>query len=95
VQLSRLCFRALIEVLLGTGARISDILSLDRANVLFERHEAKIIGKGNKERIIFFTERSLEGSSHLMWKIENAVSGSLRSVESSPSAASANVRDQP
>jgi site-specific recombinase XerD len=56
----RLAFRALAEVLLGTGARISEVLSLDRASIHFDRREAKIIGKGNKERILFFTERSIE-----------------------------------
>lgn len=60
VPLPRLCSRALAEVLLGTGARISEILSLDRANVSFERREAKVVGKGNKERTLFFTERALE-----------------------------------
>jgi integrase/recombinase XerD len=60
VPLSRLCFRALVEVLLGTGARISEVLSFDRASVLMDRREAKIVGKGSKERTLFFTERSLE-----------------------------------
>jgi len=58
--LPRLCFRALAEVLLGTGARISEILALDRAHVNLERREAKAVGKGNKERTLFFNERSLE-----------------------------------
>src|SRR5437867_8239673 len=33
IPLARLRFRALVEVLLGTGARISEILSLDRRDV--------------------------------------------------------------
>lgn len=60
VSLTRLRFRALVEVLLGTGARISEVLSLDRSDVNLERKEAKIIGKGNRERMLFFTDRSLE-----------------------------------
>jgi integrase/recombinase XerD len=60
VTFSRLRFRALVEVLLGTGARISEILSLDRSDVSLEHREAKIVGKGNKQRTLFFTERSLE-----------------------------------
>lgn len=60
VALSKLRFRALVEVLLGTGARIAEILSLDRYKVDFERREARIIGKGNKERTIFFTDLALE-----------------------------------
>lgn len=52
-------FRALVEVLLGTGMRISEALSLNRKSINWEKREAKIIGKGNKERTVFFTERSL------------------------------------
>ncbi len=59
VPLTRLRFRALVEVLLGTGARISEVLSLNRSDIHRERKEAKIIGKGNKERMLFFTDRAL------------------------------------
>lgn len=60
VLFSRLRFRALVEVLLGTGARISEILALDRSDVNMQHREAKIVGKGNKQRTLFFTERSLD-----------------------------------
>ena len=60
VYMGGLRFRTLVEVLLGTGMRISEALSLDRDTVNFEKAEAKIVGKGNKERTIFFTPRSLE-----------------------------------
>ncbi len=60
VPVGRVRFRALVEVLLGTGARISEILSLDRSDVDFERKQAKIIGKGRKQRVLFFTDRVLE-----------------------------------
>lgn len=53
-------FRTLVEVLLGTGMRIGEAISLNRKSINWERKEAKIIGKGNKERTIFFTKRSLE-----------------------------------
>jgi integrase/recombinase XerD len=52
-------FRALVEVLLGTAMRIGEVLSLNRADIDFERKEARVIGKGNKERVVFFTDRSL------------------------------------
>lgn len=53
-------FRALVEVLLGSAMRISEVLSLERASIDFDRREAKIVGKGNKERVVFFTDRALE-----------------------------------
>jgi len=52
-------FRTIVEVLLGTGARISEALAIDRSNIDFDKKEVKIIGKGNKERTLFFSERSL------------------------------------
>ncbi|HWZ30747.1 MAG TPA: tyrosine-type recombinase/integrase [Bryobacteraceae bacterium] len=52
-------FRALVEGLLGSAMRISELLSLDRDRIDFSRREARIIGKGNKERTVFFTVRAL------------------------------------
>jgi site-specific recombinase XerD len=60
VPIARLRLRAITEVLLGTGARISEVISLDRRSLIVDRREAKIIGKGNKQRTIFFTEESME-----------------------------------
>ena len=40
-----------MEVLLGTGVRISEALSLKRTSVNFQTGEATIVGKGNKERV--------------------------------------------
>jgi integrase/recombinase XerD len=52
-------FRVLVEVLLGTGARISEALSLRRTSINFQTGEATIIGKGNKEWVLFFSPRAL------------------------------------
>jgi integrase/recombinase XerD len=54
-----LCFRALVEVLLGTGMRISEALSLKRSSIDMQTGEASVIGKGNKERTVFFSPRAL------------------------------------
>ena len=51
--------RAIVETLLGSAMRISEALSLNCDSIDFERREAKIIGKGNKERTVFFTDRAL------------------------------------
>jgi site-specific recombinase XerD len=59
IDLRGLVFRSLVEVLLGTGMRISEALSLKRSAVNFETGEARIIGKRNKERTVFFTPRAL------------------------------------
>jgi integrase/recombinase XerD len=59
-RLSGHCFRALVETLASTGMRISEALSLNREMINFERKEAIIIGKGNKQRTVFFTDRALQ-----------------------------------
>jgi site-specific recombinase XerD len=53
------CLRALVEMLLATGMRISEALRLNRNDVDFEKREANVLGKRNKPRVVFFTERSL------------------------------------
>lgn len=56
---SGLRLRALVEVILGSAMRIQEALSLDRDKIDFRNAEAKITGKGRKERTVFFTERAL------------------------------------
>ena len=52
-------FRTLVEVLLASGMRISEALNLNQNSIDYETMEAKVIGKGNKERAVFFTKESL------------------------------------
>lgn len=59
-RLPDLRFRAIVETILGTGMRISEVLSLNRKDIDWKKKEAKIVGKGNKERRVFFTDRALE-----------------------------------
>jgi integrase/recombinase XerD len=59
LNLPGLCFRALAEVLAGTGMRISEALALDMAAVNWRDHDARIIGKGGKQRKVFFSERAI------------------------------------
>jgi integrase/recombinase XerD len=58
-HMAGLRLRAVIEALLGSGLRIGELLSLDRERIDFKNKEAKVIGKGNKERSAFFTDRAL------------------------------------
>lgn len=53
-------FRALVETLAATAVRLSEALSLNRDSINLERREAVIVGKGNKQRPIFFTDRALQ-----------------------------------
>ena len=53
-------FRALLETLAATGMRISEAIALNRDSVDMARKEAVIIGKGNKQRTVFFTDRAVQ-----------------------------------
>jgi integrase/recombinase XerD len=59
-RMKDLRFRAIVETILGTGMRISEVLSLNRKDINWKKKEAKIVGNGNKERRVFFTDRALE-----------------------------------
>lgn len=45
--------RALIEFLFSTGCRISEVVSLNRSDIDWGTKEITVLGKGNKERIVF------------------------------------------
>jgi len=51
--------RTLCQLLLSTGMRISEALSLNKKDVDSVRKEAVIIGKGNKQRTVYFTDECL------------------------------------
>lgn len=48
--------KAILETLFSTGLRVSELASLNRDSVNFERGEFPVIGKGGKERIVFLSE---------------------------------------
>lgn len=50
--------RAIIEFALSTGLRVSEIKNLNIKDIDFTNNRVIIIGKGNKERIAFFTDKA-------------------------------------
>jgi integrase/recombinase XerD len=64
-------------MLLATGMRISEALRLNRNDVDFEKREAMVLGKKNKPRTVFFTERSLEWLSKYLALREDSDSALL------------------
>lgn len=58
-NLRRYRFRALVSVLISTGCRISEALNLKFQDIDWQKKEALIVGKGNKQRKLYFTDLSL------------------------------------
>ena len=48
--------RAILELLFSTGLRVSELVSLNQDKINLERREFGIIGKGQKQRIVFVSE---------------------------------------
>ena len=48
--------RALLDLLLATGARSGEIINIKVKDIDFSNLEIKVLGKGNKERICYFNE---------------------------------------
>ena len=44
--------RAMLEILYSSGLRVSELVELRRANVYFDLGFLRVIGKGNKERLV-------------------------------------------
>src|SRR5262245_2758567 len=61
--------RALAEVLCATGMRIAEAVSLNRTDVDWDNLEAMILGKGGKERKVYFTQGAVTWvQRHLEWR---------------------------
>ncbi len=50
--------KALLEMLFSTGLRVSELCKLNQDTINLERREFGIIGKGQKQRIVFISDRA-------------------------------------
>lgn len=49
---------AMIDMLVSTGMRVSELVNLDIDDVDIENKECVVLGKGNKERVVYFDART-------------------------------------
>ncbi len=49
---------AIIQLFLDTGVRVSELTGININDINFKKKEIKVLGKGNKERIVFFSTES-------------------------------------
>lgn len=60
--------RAIVDLLSGSGMRVSELCGLNRSDVDFVKKQCKVFGKGSKERICFISARC---KVHLQWYLES------------------------
>jgi len=49
---------AIIDILYSTGMRVGELINLDRSDIDFNERECVVLGKGDKERIVYFDART-------------------------------------
>lgn len=62
--------RALVEVLAGSGMRVSELTNANRTDLNLNEGELKVMGKGSRERICYLTPQA---KLHLKWYLEQRI----------------------
>ena len=61
--------RAIIEVLFSCGLRVSELVNLQWAQLFEEEHFLRVVGKGQKERLVPISDRALhEIANYVPWR---------------------------
>lgn len=63
---------SLLSLLYDSGARIGEVLGLDTDDVNLEAGEALVTGKGDKQRVIFFSDRTAKYMVQYRRRLEQA-----------------------
>ena len=50
---------AIVQLFLDTGIRVSELSNINISDINFDKNEIKVLGKGNKERIVLFSDSTL------------------------------------
>ncbi|MCL2763766.1 MAG: tyrosine-type recombinase/integrase [Treponema sp.] len=85
--------KALIMAMYSAGLRISEVVSLNMANIKSTLEEAKITGKGGKQRYVFFSDEAREAI--LEYLPQRAARLSLSGIDEKKSALFINRKGQP
>lgn len=70
--------RALIELLYGSGLRVSEVTTLSAANVHWESNELRVHGKGDKERVVPLGRESKKWMKRYAESVRPSLAGSER-----------------
>lgn len=55
---------AMLELLYATGARVAELCGLDLGDIDYTRHTIRVLGKGNKERMIPMGKHAVKALEH-------------------------------
>jgi site-specific recombinase XerD len=58
LELARLRDIAMLEALRSSGMRVGELVGLKRDDIDYRQHSARVTGKGNKQRIIYFDDQA-------------------------------------
>ena len=63
---------AMIDLLASSGMRVGELVTLNREDINFNERECVVVGKGNKERLVYFDART---KIHLQSYLEGRTDG--------------------
>ena len=63
--------RAMLEVMYASGLRVSELLSIEKKNISFEKHVIRIFGKGAKERYVPISDFAVEYLGKYIYEVRN------------------------
>jgi len=66
--------RAILELLYASGLRISEIWQINLDNLNLENHEIRVIGKGNKERVVLMGVPAVNAINEYLRQSRNQLS---------------------
>lgn len=73
--------RALLEILYGAGVRVSELLALRISNLYFENGFVRVVGKGNKERLVPIGEQAIHHTTVYLTGVRTQLASSRRSSD--------------
>lgn len=57
---------AAVAIMLETGIRLSELLNIEQADINKEQHTIKVLGKGARERVVYFGQRTEKAIAPLL-----------------------------
>jgi integrase/recombinase XerD len=84
--------RAMLEVIYSCGLRVSELVGLVRRDVQFENEQIRIIGKGDKERIVPLGQRAISALQAYLFHGRDAIRG--RDKEGKPKPLPKEAKDK-